>query len=264
MDPFNERFGRSGRYFPGWSDGNVDPRAPGGGGGPGSFRSAMSLGSDIDRELTEGELHPFAPASRFGCVLGSAGTGGAPAKTELPIDQVVADLGYFEGRLSHMYLDTNGYVTVGVGKMLPDSGAAKALAFVVRATAKASTAQEIGADFKKVNEQVAGKLAATYKSSTKLDLPDGEIDRLLKEDVSKFEGLLKDNFSDYETYPVPARRALLDMAFNLGITGLLKFKKLKAAAEKGDWDKAAVACHRVGPSEERNEWTRDRFLEAAK
>lgn len=39
----------------------------------------------------------------------------------------------------------------------------------------------------------------------------------------------------------PRRRmALIDMAFNLGLNGLLKFKKMLASLVAGDWDQAAA------------------------
>jgi GH24 family phage-related lysozyme (muramidase) len=56
----------------------------------------------------------------------------------------------------------------------------------------------------------------------------------------------------------------LDMVYNLGLEGLLKFKKLKAAVESGDWASAAAQSHRNGPSDDRNDWTSDMFLAAAK
>lgn len=41
----------------------------------------------------------------------------------------------------------------------------------------------------------------------------------------------------------PARHAVLvNMAFNLGLGGLLKFKKMLAAMEQGNWEEAAIEC----------------------
>ncbi len=37
-----------------------------------------------------------------------------------------------EGNITHMYLDTKGKVTVGIGAMLPDVNAAKKIGFVTR------------------------------------------------------------------------------------------------------------------------------------
>ena len=51
-----------------------------------------------------------------------------------------------EGSIPHMYLDTVGKVTIGVGNMLPTVASAKKLAFVNRITKKKATDKEIDAD----------------------------------------------------------------------------------------------------------------------
>ena len=40
------------------------------------------------------------------------------------------------------------------------------------------------------------------------------------------------------TQPVPIQRAIYNMAYNLGITRLSKFKKMIAAIESGNYDQA--------------------------
>jgi GH24 family phage-related lysozyme (muramidase) len=183
--------------------------------------------------------------------------------TELKWTEVAGDFEQWEGKVAHMYLDTKGLVTVGVGKMLPNVKAAQALGFVKQIDGRAASAEEIATDFKEVSKQAKGKLASSYKRYTKLMLPDEIIDALLKKVVTGFEADLAKNFAHYQTYPAPAKRALLDMAYNLGLDGLLDFKKLKKAAECGTWRTAAAQCHRAGPSQERNDWTREMFLQAA-
>jgi GH24 family phage-related lysozyme (muramidase) len=163
-----------------------------------------------------------------------------------------------------MYLDTKGLVTVGVGKMLPNVAAAQELDFVRRTDGNAASADEISIDFNTVSAQVKGKIASTYKKYTSLDLTDEAIGALLKVVVEGFEEDLSQSFAGYDSYPLPVKQALLDMVYNLGLEGLLKFKKLKASVEAGDWATAAAQSHRNGPSDERNDWTRDMFLAASK
>jgi GH24 family phage-related lysozyme (muramidase) len=245
----------------GWGGFRCDPRSPVGGGGPGGFRWAGPVSDPFMDD--DDMIHPWSPACRVTpCVLGSPVS---PAKqsTELMWADTATDFARWEDRVSHMYLDTVGRVTVGVGKMLPDAAAAKALVFVRRADGAAASAAEIETDFKEVSKQTKGKLAASYMTNTALDLPDVEIDKLLKAVVADFESDLKSQFSGYAGYPAPAKRALLDMIYNLGKDGLLEFRNLKKAAEARKWKEAAAQCHRIGPSQERNDWTRDMFLKAA-
>ena len=256
------------------------PSAPAGGGGSGAFTSAgptnyYIAGNDLP--------HPYSPAARH---LIPEDIGGFKSwwenrtvktknvETALSWDEVKEDFEKWEGRFSFMYLDTKGFVTVGIGKMLPNVATAQKLGFVRRTDKSIATSTEIATDFTEVKKQPFGRLASSYEKHTKLDLPDKVIDDLLKIEVSNFEKSLESYFKDYKTYPTNAKRALLDMIYNLGLgvkatkshhaTGLHQFKILKAAVESGDWKKASENCHRVGPSEARNNWTRDRFIEAAK
>jgi GH24 family phage-related lysozyme (muramidase) len=58
-----------------------------------------------------------------------------------------------EGSIPHMYLDTVGKVTIGVGNMLPNVAAAQKLAFVVRTTKKKAIKDQIETDFEAVKNK---------------------------------------------------------------------------------------------------------------
>jgi len=238
-----------------------DPRAPAGGPGIGRFNLPGPIG--INPATPDACcLNPQAPATLInGCLLRSRTI---PSGQEPAWEETLADFERWEGKIAHMYLDTRGYVTVGIGNMLANAATAKKLAFVVRETGLAATPAQIEADFVAVNKLAAGKPAASYKTHTQLDLPEASINELLKVRIDVFRADLAGSFKGYATYPVAAKRALLDMIYDLGKGGLLNFKKLKAAAESGKWKEAATYCHRQGPSKERNDWTRELFLEAAR
>ena len=185
----------------------------------------------------------------------------AAPSADLSFAEISADCTRWEGRINHMYLDTVAKVTVGVGRMLPDVGAAQKLAFVRRDTGAAATAADIQRDFEAVSAQPKGLLAASYRKFTQLDLPEAAIDTVLKSVVDQFQAELTRRFAAYASYPGPAKRALLDMCFNLGPAGLGAYLHLKAAVEARNWDVAAKECFRNGISQARNDWTRDLFLQ---
>ena len=184
----------------------------------------------------------------------------ATLPTELSFADIVADTTRWEGRISHMYLDTVAKVTVGVGKMLPDANAALALGFVRRDSGAKATPAEIKADFAAVAAQPKGLLAGSYKKFTQLDLPDAAIDALLKSVVDGFMTGLAQRYVGWSTMPALAKQALLDMTFNLGPGGLAAFGRLKLAVDARNWDNAAKECARNGIAQVRNDWTRDLFL----
>jgi GH24 family phage-related lysozyme (muramidase) len=171
-----------------------------------------------------------------------------------------------EGNISHMYRDTNGFVTVGIGNMLPSVSAAQALPFVDRTTNNAATAVQIAADYAAVAAQPQAKAARFYRPFTKVDLPNVKIEELFRSRVDEFVDQLKAAYPDFDTYPDGAKLALLDMAFNMG-TGKLKslteWPKLNAAIGKKDWATAAAQCNRPDANARRNSETKALFTSAA-
>ncbi|MBM3795704.1 MAG: hypothetical protein FJW31_16985 [Acidobacteria bacterium] len=95
--------------------------------------------------------------------------------------EIFAHFERHEGVIDHMYLDTVGKVTIGIGFMMPDAASALDYKLVNRKTGALATAAEIAADCSKVHEQEKGRIASTYRKFTKLDLPDAETRKLLKE-----------------------------------------------------------------------------------
>src|SRR4051812_14426547 len=137
----------------------------------------------------------------------------------------------FEGFADHMYLDSKGYVTIGVGIMLASADAAKSsgITFTNRETGKAATAEEIAADFDSVKTAAKGMSPPSkYEKFTKL-YASGGLDNVLKQSLNTAKNDAKSFFPNFNSLPESARWGLVDMAYNLGGAGLKKFAKLKAA-----------------------------------
>lgn len=169
-----------------------------------------------------------------------------------------------EGSISHMYLDTRGFVTVAVGQLLRTAEAAQELDFVHRDTGQPAGAAEIAQDYASIKQQPPGKIASHYRQFTTLDLPEPAIDALLDKRIEGFEAGLRRDFTHYDSYPDAAKLGLMDMVFNLGNAGVVnKFPTFAKAARSHDWATCAKECRRVGISDHRNEVTRKLFEEAA-
>ena len=179
------------------------------------------------------------------------------------LDDSLAHLEIFEGTVPWMYLDTRGFVTVGVGELLANTDKAETLSFV-DPDGEPSTQDAILGEFNRVSSLVPAKVAAFYRSATSPVLPHAAIDTLLMNHLNFFDGQLTARFQNYAIFPDPAKLGLLDMIYNLGQVGLFQhFPHFMAAVDKRDWLGAAANCHRVGPSQARNDWTRQQFLAAA-
>lgn len=99
------------------------------------------------------------------------------------------------------------------------------------------------------------------------------IDRAKNEFIPKIKKL----YPRFDDFPVEAREAIFDIAYNGGVgrpesgsggtvkkaTGLYKFTHLKAAIDAGDWTMAARVSHRKSSRPERNQFVFDLFERAA-
>lgn len=198
---------------------------------------------------------------------GNAALRDAPvARGELPWPQILKDLQRFEGSIPHMYVDSKGYVTVGVGRMLPNASEAQKLSFVVRATGVKATPEQIADDFAKVHAQPMNHLPGFYKSD--LDLPQTEIDRITREIAERCNNEVSASYLSYGRYPVELRQVLIDMRYNMG-GNMDKFKTFKKAVEAAnrngdgkDWEQASKESYRRDVSKERNDWASSMILKA--
>lgn len=168
----------------------------------------------------------------------------------------------WEGSVPYMYLDSVGLVTVGIGFMLPNVFAASTLPFVNNAGESASQI-EISLDYNRVKALPANKLVTYYHSFSSPFLPQSELDRQLAIKVTAFEVALRRIYPDYDVYPDSVKIALIDMIYNLGAAKLqATYPKFNAAVRAHDWRLAASQSHRNGPSDERNKYVKNLFMEA--
>jgi len=122
-------------------------------------------------------------------------------------------LGEYESAIPHMYLDSKGQVTVGVGHLIADVQSAQELSFITSKGIKA-TAKEIQIDFEAVKMQPGNRLASYYKQFTNLQLSAQEIDKLTNEHVDTFYKEIKQIYAGFDIFPSEAKLALLDLIYD--------------------------------------------------
>ena len=145
--------------------------------------------------------------------------------------------------------------------MLPSAAAACALPF--QAVGAAATAEQIAAEFARVDAMAMGKLPSFYRAAGSLELPELVIDEKLSAVLAGFEATLRAGLAGYDKLPDGVKMALLDMAYNLGPEGLLKgYPKMIRAVETGAWAEAAAESARGGINAARNAWTRQQMMSA--
>lgn len=171
----------------------------------------------------------------------------------------------YEGRVPHMYLDTRGRVTVGVGHLLSNVDSAQRLPFMLADdTGKRATREQVAADYKALMALRPAEHHSFYRPHTTLRLADAAIDALTEQHIDSFHRELRVIYRSFDRLPGPVRLALFDMIFNLGATGLRsEWPRLNKAIGIGDWRTAARESFRPDVQDERNTYVRKLFESAA-
>lgn len=165
-----------------------------------------------------------------------------------------------EGVVDHIYLDSVGLQTTGVGFLLRQPTDVLRYKWSDEAQAREdwfalASLKGPEMDYKKLS-------ARWYKKHTKARLLD--VDGPLQEKVQSFDSQLRTRGLPMDTIPTPAWEGLIDLAYNVGVGGLIGgFPKLCAHVRAFDFKGAARECRRPQVSASRNVWCRGRFEKAA-
>lgn len=173
-----------------------------------------------------------------------------------------AKLKQYEGQVEHMYLDTRGFVTVGVGHMISTAEDAKKIAFVKAESGSPATKKEIEDEYALIKSKPFGAAypARRFKSFTKLKLTDSTIDGITNKYIASFEGELKQIYgaTEFNAHPENVKLALFDMIFNLGMPKLKSgYPKFNKHIKAKDYKNEALESNRKGIAAERNQYVKD-------
>ncbi len=181
--------------------------------------------------------------------------------------QHLKDPGEGENFVPHMYLDTKGNVTVGIGTKLETVQEAMSLPFVDRGTVTRAHSKHIENAYNLVKSATPGPGADSFESLTHIDLSEADATILALDTIDAFlaEILRRHSFHEYDSYPETAKLGLLDMVYTLGVKGTVdKFPMFTVAVSRRNWRIAAKASNRPEASNARNARIRQWFEDAAK
>jgi len=158
-----------------------------------------------------------------------------------------------EGRFKHLYLDTKGKVTIGVGHMIPNRAAIISVPMYTiknNQPFKPATTKEKQDEYDKIIKLPWGQRygAGWYKQHTSLIMKDPDINQRLDKHLSSFYSELSNIYKkssgytdNFDKLHDNVQLALFDMIFNMGATTLTgTFVKFNTALKAGDWKKAAL------------------------
>lgn len=234
------------------------------------FRSWRNRGATSVSQVPQAQSQPSVNHNTTTRDHGPAMIGGQGGVTSQEIRRdssgLIAELAQemfkLEGSSPHMFRSLGGEVVVGVGHELPKAEDAQKLGFIRRDTQRAATGEEIQQDWIACMNVTPGPPARAFAPVTRLYLPDREVVGLLAEDIRRQSIEMVSVFSDFDTYPNPAKKALLLLAFDLSVTGLRHSSELVAAARSKDWSRCADLVREQGRSSYRTELEKKFFLQA--
>jgi GH24 family phage-related lysozyme (muramidase) len=176
---------------------------------------------------------------------------------------------YFDDLLAHegcttwLYCDSRGFVTVGIGNLVASPEACAALPFHHMGGDAATRDEKLGAYVRIQDAFDKSHSAEFYRGLTDLRLTQDFVrDLVAARLASDFLPGIVNLCPGFADMPAPARHALVDMAYNLGVHGLAMFPHMLAACNAGDWEMAAHQCHRSTCRGMRNVWTAQQFIDA--
>lgn len=197
----------------------------------------------------------------------------------MPLDpdvrsEVTRKLEEYEERVNHLYLDSVGRVTVGVGHLVSNRNAVRSINLYRlqnNVPTQLATLPEKQAEYDNVAKQPRGYAASYYAKFTTLVMKDADIDALRDKQLDSFYTELTHIYrkakgypSDFDGLPKPVQKALFDMIFNLGATRIVHvFTSFDRAVKAGDWKTAAEQSNRPQVSSARNQYVKQLFLTAA-
>jgi len=179
--------------------------------------------------------------------------------------KALAEIERWEGRVPHLYLDSRGNPTIGLGCLIKDFEAYRALP--LRVKDRLATKFEAQDDWTRVTNMPIGRRSSAYKAdppAPDVRLTDADIDELAMHRLSAFVRNLRSAFPGFDDAPAPAQVATIDLVWCLGFHKLLQsFPRFCVAFRRRDWPAAARESYVTGARETRNLWRAQLFLDAA-
>ena len=189
--------------------------------------------------------------------------------------EVSKNIEKYEGRIPHLYLDTVGRVTVGIGHMVPNKESMGAVTMYKKGTNNLlvlATDAEKHAEYDSIKKLSFGRGygANSFKKHTTLIMKDVDMNAQRDKHIQSFYKELTGYYitangftAAFDAMPIEVQKALFDMVFNLGITKLKnQYIKLNGSIKLEKWDDAAKQSNRIGISATRNKYVFDLFKAA--
>jgi len=191
--------------------------------------------------------------------------------------EVIKNTEKYEGRIPHLYLDTRGFVTVGIGHLIPNKAAMVTVTMYKKGANNVlvvASLAEKQAEYDTIKKQPFGfsRNANSYKAHTALVMKDHDIVAQKAKhiltfytELTKYYTTVNGFVKNFDAMPQAVQKALFDMVFNLGITKLrTQYVKMNNSIKIENWSVAASESKRIGIAPNRNTYVESLFRSVQK
>lgn len=186
------------------------------------------------------------------------------------LDATIADIKQYEGNTYHPYLDTKGYTTTGNGSNVNKWKDFNRVNWLVNGRPATEEEKRHGFnrfEYLKNPDNFGGKKqygqkigARRFENESNLKIDDDEAQRLMQTHLLQDLQHVRGQFPDFDSFPQPLKKVLLDIQYNTGKLKEDKWPKLYNAIREKNIADMAEEVHRKDIGEDRNNWARDQIL----
>lgn len=186
------------------------------------------------------------------------------------LNDAAANIKQYEGNIPHPYLDTKGNITTGNGSNVNKWKDFNRVNWLVNG--RPATEEEKRRGFNRFEylknpdnfggqRQYGQKIGAElFENESNLKIDDDEAKRLMQAHLLQDLQHVRGQFPDFDRFPQPLKKVLLDIQYNTGNLTPKEWPKLYDAIREKNISYMAKNVNRMDVSKDRNNWARDQIL----
>lgn len=170
----------------------------------------------------------------------------------------------FEGLVLHIYLDTKGKITTGVGALVDDETTFKAVDWLVDNKRPATDAEKQAAynhfqDLKRQEKFGQKYGAGYYKDESILQVSEAFALQRMNEHLQNDLKKLREGIDRFDSLPYPLKEVLLDIRYNTGAVSQTRWPNLRNGIREKNLTKIYHNVNRLKIQKKRNQWGKERI-----
>lgn len=170
----------------------------------------------------------------------------------------------FEELVPHIYLDTKGKITTGVGALVDDETTFKAVDWLVDNKRPATDAEKQAAynrfqDLKRQKKFGQDYGAGYYKDKSRLHVSEAYALQRMNDHLQNDLKKLREGIDGFDSLPYPLKEVLLDIRYNTGAVSQTKWPNLRNGIREKNLTKIYHNVNRLKIQEKRNQWAKERI-----